>query len=104
MGSRSSAPIPNPHNFSDDEWEIDLFQTQDLTDSDFGFLKILKHKMTEFVVAKYELSFSSIKDFEYYLESYKWRLDEPYIVKTYYLNPKRDDSFCGKSYGGELYI
>lgn len=48
--------------------------------------------------------FASKEEFEDYLKSYIWRLEDDYIVKAYHLTPVTKKDYCSTLYQAEVYI
>ena len=72
--------------------------------TDYGIAKVIRHLNTGILLAKYQEFFTTKEDYNFYIESYKWRLDESEIVQAFSCRPIHSENYCGGTYGLEIYI
>lgn len=65
---------------------------------------MVRNRINGILYDRYRLHFINEQDYKFYLESVKFRQNEPNIVRANYIVPQHRKEFCSVAYSADVYL
>lgn len=65
---------------------------------------VVRNRVNGMLYDRYHLTFLTESDYQYYVESVKYRCNEENIVRAHYIVPRHKKQFCSTHYAADVYL